>query len=187
MFQDLRPPYAVIEADPPWRFRTWSETNQRKSASRHYSLMTLDQIKALPVGDLAAKDCALCLWAINPMLPHAIEVMEAWGFRFKTVLLTWAKTTLRTDASWAPKYHQGLGYWTRANSEMCLLGVRGKPKRLARNVPQLIVSPRREHSRKPDDAYSRIERLLPGPRVSLFSRESRPGWDTWGLEREKFD
>src|SRR3546814_9318895 len=77
--------FGAILADPPWRFRTWTETNQKKSASRHYDLMTLDQIKALPVASCAADDCALFMWCVNPMLPHALEVIDAWGFKFKTV------------------------------------------------------------------------------------------------------
>lgn len=437
--------FGAIVSDPPWRFRTWSETNQKKSASRYYGLMTLDQIGALPVGDLAAKDCALFLWVINPMIPHALRVMDAWGFcvgvgtrvltrdlrwaaaedlrpgdallgfddevvgdrryyrpstvlstgieylescrvtlqtgetliasedhpwlaqhqnknghpsrmrwvktkellklrpqgggvppvpvlprvapvcvadlsyesgflagafdaegsiaaskggirfsqndnalmaavkdalkrrsydfslydrsaadncnqiylrgglrelmrfmmecrpprllekwqtqnlvsslynlekvrieaveriglrpcvtlmtdtgtyiaegfgahnTYKTVAFTWAKTTTRTDWSWAPKWHAGLGYWSRANTELCLLGTRGKPKRIAKDVRQLVIAPRREHSRKPADVLARVERLVPGPYLDMFSRESRPGWSAWGNEQTKFD
>lgn len=187
-FGDLKPNhYQAICCDPPWRYRTWSDTNQKKSASRYYNLMTLDEILALPLADLAAKDCALFLWAINPMLPHALEIMGAWGFRFKTVAFCWAKTTSRTDGSWAPKWHAGLGFWSRANVEMCLLGVRGKPKRVAKDVRQLVIAPRREHSRKPDEIYPAIQRLVPGPYAELFARQSRPGWDTWGNETGKFD
>jgi len=187
-FGDLpRGHYRAICSDPPWRFRTWSETNQQKSASRYYSLMTTAEIAALPVSDLAADDCALFLWATNPNLPEALEVMAAWGFTYKTVAFTWAKTTPRTDGSWAPKWHSGLGYWSRANSELCLLGIRGKPKRLAKDVRQLVVAPRREHSRKPDEVYSAIERLVPGPYLEMFARRTRPGWDAFGNESTKFD
>src|SRR3546814_11954276 len=83
------------------------------------------------------------MWCVNPMLPHALEVIDAWGFKFKTVAFTWAKRST-TGRAW----HTGLGYWTRQNTEQCLLATRGKPKRIARNVPQLVVAPRREHSRK---------------------------------------
>jgi N6-adenosine-specific RNA methylase IME4 len=184
-----------IVADPPWRFQTWNKATAVKrrgggtnvSASVHYNTMTIEDITALPVADLAAKDCALFLWVVNPMLPDGLDVMAAWGFRFKTVAFCWAKTTPKTQASWAPKYHIGLGYWSRANVELCLLGTRGKPVRLAKNVRQLVVSPRREHSRKPDEVYEAIERLVPGPRAELFARVSRPGWSSWGFESTKFD
>lgn len=179
--------FRTICADPPWRYRTWSETNQHKSASKHYGLMTIDDIKAMPVGDLAAPDSILLLWAINPMLPHALDVMSAWGFRYSTVGFTWAKTTTKTHASWAPKWHIGLGYWTRANTEFCLLGVKGKPKRISKGVRQLLLAPRREHSRKPDEFFADVERLSPGPYLELFSRTDRPGWETWGNETGKFN
>lgn len=187
-FHDLpKGHFGLIAADPPWRFRTWSETNQHKSAKRYYDLMTLDEIKSLPVADVAAKECVLLLWAVNPMLPQAIEVMQAWGFRYSTIGFCWAKTTTRTDASWAPKYHLGLGYWSRANVEICLLGTRGKPKRIGKDVRQLIVAPRREHSRKPDEFFTAAERLAGGPYLELFSRTNRPGWSTFGNETGKFD
>lgn len=188
LFGDLPPrSFGVIAADPPWRFRTWSETNQSRATSRHYNVMDVDDIKALPVADLAAEDCVLFLWCVNPMLPQALQVMEAWGFTYKTIAFTWAKTTPKTDMSWAPKWHLGLGYWTRANTETCLLGIRGKPQRIARDVRQLLIAPRREHSRKPDEFFAGVEKLVPGPYLELFSRQSRPGWSSWGAEAGKFD
>ena len=146
--------------------------------------MTVGNIARVPVGDLADDDCALFLWAICPMLPDALRVMEAWGFKFKTVAFTWAKTTRSSTDAWlyAPRWHIGMGYWTRANSELCLLGTRGKPKRKAKEVRQLIVAPVREHSRKPDEQYGLIERLCEGPRIELFARHRRRGWRSWGNE-----
>lgn len=179
--------FSVICADPPWRFVTWSEKNQTRAAANHYDVMDLDGIKALPVGDLATKDSVLLLWAINPMLPHALDVMRAWGFSYKTIGFCWAKTTRKTQISWIPKYHFGLGHWSRANVEICLLGTKGKPKRNEKGVPQLIVSPVREHSRKPDEFYPRVERLCSGPYLDLFSRESRAGWSSFGNQTGKFD
>jgi N6-adenosine-specific RNA methylase IME4 len=176
-----RAAYAVILCDPPWRFVTWSAKGQTRAAANHYDVMRLEDIKRLPVVDLAADDCALFLWAINPMLPQALAVMDAWGFTYKTVAFTWAKTTP------GGKWHLGLGYWTRANSELCLLATRGKPKRLAKDVRQLIISVRREHSRKPDEIAASIERLVGGRRCELFARHGRPGWDQWGAEIQKFD
>jgi N6-adenosine-specific RNA methylase IME4 len=144
--------------------------------------MTLEQIKALPVAEIAAPDAALFLWAIDSMLPAAFEVIEAWGFTFKTVGFTWAKTNAKS-----PGYFTGLGYWTRCNPEQCLLATRGRPRRLNRDVPQLIVAPRREHSRKPDEVRNRIQRLVAGDYCELFARESAPSWVSWGNERNKFD
>jgi N6-adenosine-specific RNA methylase IME4 len=129
----------------------------------------------------------LFLWITDPMLPQGLEVMEAWGFRYSTVAFTWAKVSRSSEATWAPKWHMGLGYWTRSNPETCLLGVRGSPKRLAKDVRQLITAPVREHSRKPEDAYTGIERLCDGPRLELFGRQSRPGWEVRGAEATKFD
>lgn len=177
--------YGCIAADPPWRFQTWSAKGVDRAPS--YDLMSLDDIKALPVAKLAAPDSVLLLWATNPMLPQAIDVMEAWGFAYKTIGFCWAKTTKRSDQTWAPKYHLGLGYWSRANVELCLLGVRGKPKRISKGVRQLIVDPVREHSRKPDSFYSAAEALVPGPYLELFSRESRPRWSAWGHQVGHFD
>lgn len=176
--------YGCIAADPPWQFRTWSKKGEGRSPD--YPVMSMDEIKALPVADLAADNCALLLWVTNPTLPQGLEVLARWGFVYKSIAFCWAKTTTRTDSTWAPKYHIGLGYWSRANVELCLLGVRGKPKRLARDVRQLIVSPRREHSRKPEEFYSSAERLVAGPYLELFSRTDRPNWTTWGAERGKF-
>lgn len=172
--------YGCIVADPPWRFRTWSESNQKKSAKNHYDLMELDDIKALPVKDWAADDCVLLMWACNPMIQHALAVIDAWGFKYKTVAFTWAKQT-PTQKSW----HFGLGYWTRQNTEQCFLATRGKPKAQSRSVPQLVVAPRREHSRKPD-IHDRYEALARGPYLEMFSRTTRVGWDMMGNEVGKF-
>ena len=157
--------YAVIYADPPWTFATYSAKGRGRCADAHYDVMSIDGLKALPVAEWAAGDCALLMWATSPLLPRAFEVMAAWGFAYKSVAFTWAKQNKRS-----PSFFVGLGYWTRANCEYCLLGTRGAPKRLARDVRQLIVAPRREHSRKPDDTYQRIERLLGG----TLPRDVRP-------------
>lgn len=207
--------YGAILVDPPWRMKMYSAKGMGRSPDgvratrpdgyyrngqrqnnpeRHYATMAIDDIKALPVGDLAAKDCVLFMWAIDPMLPQAIEVGKAWGFTYKTVAFYWAKE--RRVTSSRHKLHDdvdhkrfpiGTGYWTRSNPEQCLLFVCGKPKRLSAAVRKLIIAPRREHSRKPDSCKPAIERLVAGPYCELFSRESRPGWDTWGHEAAKFD
>jgi N6-adenosine-specific RNA methylase IME4 len=173
----------VIVADPPWSFETWSDKGKGRSADRHYRVSTLDDIKALPVRDLAAKDCALFLWTTWPNLFAAREVLEAWGFRYRTLGFIWVKQT-RSGAG----LHTGCGYWTRSNSEPCLLAARGKRQRRSRKVHSVIMSPVREHSRKPDETYNRIERLLAGLRIELWARQSeRRGWSYWGDEIERFN
>lgn len=157
--------------------------------------MSLDDIKALPVMELAARDCLLFMWAVDPLLPQAVQVGEAWGFTFKTVGFYWAKTRRATstrgdrfvDDPVRKSFPMGTGYWTRANPETCLLFSRGKPERLSASVAKLIVSPRREHSRKPDEQYERIEALVGGPYLEMFARQTRPGWSSWGNQVGKFD
>lgn len=181
--------YQVIYADPPWTFATFSRKGKGRSAEAHYDCMTLDGIKALPVADWAARDCVLLMWATDPLLERAFEVIRAWGFTYKTVGFYWAKLN-----KGAPRlvfdersFFTGMGFWTRANPEPCLLATRGKPQRVNADVRKLVVAPRREHSRKPDAVYERIEALCGGPYLELFSRCSRPGWDSWGLERGVLD
>lgn len=168
--------YGVILADPPWSFKTYSSKGKGRRAEAHYDCLSLDALKALriapggtaeplPVADWAAEDCALFLWGINSMLPQALDVIRSWGFTYKTAAFTWAKRTPR-DAGW----HFGLGYWTRQNTESCLLATRGHPKRLSRAVPELLIAPRRQHSQKPEEIYERIEALCPGPYLELFAR-----------------
>jgi len=191
----MNPPYRAILADPPWSFESWSEKGAGKSAKRHYNVMELHAIKSMPVGStLAHPDgCVLFMWAVDSMLPEALEVIKAWGFTFKTVAFTWVKAelgpALTTDLGPVREYtkeHFGMGYWTRGNPEMCLLATRGKPQKLSSSVRQLVVSPRREHSRKPDEIRTRIENLVPGPYLELFARSRAPGWDAWGNEINKF-
>lgn len=175
--------FGVIYADPPWEFRTWSGAGKDRSADNHYKTGGLESIKRLPLKALAADDCALLMWAVMPELPGAIEVIDAWGFEYKTVGFTWVKENRSGKGLFL-----GMGYWTRANAEVCLLATKGKPERLARDVPQVLISPLMEHSRKPEEFHARIERLLPGPYLEVYARRERPGWTTWGNEipRENF-
>jgi N6-adenosine-specific RNA methylase IME4 len=176
--------YGAILADPPWIFRTWSARGRGRSAERHYgSTMRLDEIKGLPVAASAKRDCVLFLWAVWPNLYDALEVIDAWGFEYKTLAFIYVKQTKSGDSlAW------GTGYWTRANSEPCLLATRGHPKRKNADVHQVILEPRREHSRKPDCIHTRIERLVSGPYLELWARQSeRPGWTFWGDEVDKFN
>lgn len=168
--------YGVIYADPPWNFETWSELGDDRSPD--YAVLDLDIIKSMDVWRLAAADSVLFLWAVDPMLDKAFEVIEAWGFEFKTVGFYWIKTGVNVE------FPMGLGYWTRGNPETCLLATRGSPKRFDRGVPRLIKAPRMEHSRKPDEAHARIERLCAGPYLELFARRPRAGWSCWGKDGE---
>ena len=133
---------------------------------------------ALPVAELADTDCALFLWITLPKLCEAWGVMEAWGFRYSTTAFVWIKLNPKAGTVfWGP------GSWTHANAELCLLATKGRPKRQARNIHQLIISNREEHSKKPEEARRRIEALMGDlPRVELFARRPAPGWDVWGNE-----
>lgn len=173
--------YNVIAADPPWSFLTYSpKGKEKKSAERHYQTMTLDAIKALPVTELAAPDCALFLWATAPMLIEGLNVMEAWGFAYKSHAI-WGKMTPRGKLCF------GTGYRIRNSHEIILIGVRGNPKN-TRGERSLILAERREHSRKPEEFYAMVERWMPDARrADLFSRQSRDTWDDWGFEASKFN
>src|SRR5215471_14954336 len=190
--------YRAILADPPWRFATWNKRtaiprmtrsdSTNIAADYHYRTMTTAEICGLPVAELAAPAATLFLWISWPQLIDALKVIEAWGFKFKTAAFVWMKA----HAGQLEMFEQaipdlmGMGYWTRANSEPCLLATRGKPKRINADVRQAIIEPRREHSRKPDCVHERIERLVSGPYLELFARQRRAGWDCWGNEVDKF-
>ena len=177
--------YGAIYADPPWSFRNWSAKGTGRNAVSHYDCLDRPALAALPIADLAADDCALFLWATDPLLPAALELIRAWGFEYKTVGFYWVK--LNATAKHEADYFTGLGYWTRANPEQCILATRGKPRRRSKSVRRLVVEPRREHSRKPECVRERIEKLVDGPYLELFARETKPGWDCWGDQVALFD
>lgn len=191
--------YRAIAADPPWHFRArtalqtenWSS---RRDAEKHYNVMGIDDIAALPVRDLAAPDAHLFLWTTGPCLRQSFEVMEAWGFKYSAVAFTWIKLKrshnalqLRVVPLAESDLHVGLGLTTRKNAEFCLLGRRGSARRIAKDVREVILAPVREHSRKPDQFFDRVERYCEGPYLELFARQSRPGWDAWGNQTRLFD
>jgi N6-adenosine-specific RNA methylase IME4 len=177
--------YGAILADPPWSFRNWSAKGTGRNAVSHYDCLDFSALAKLPVGDLAADDCALFLWATDPLLPRALELIDRWGFEYKTVAFYWVK--LNSAAKGETDYFTGLGYWTRANPEQCLLATRGKPSRRAKDVRRLVVERRREHSRKPENVRERIERLVAGPYLEMFARDTKAGWDCWGDQVALFD
>ena len=186
--------FRAILADPPWRFATYNEKGRlkcpdwrtAKGMPTHYETMAVEEIRALPVADLTAEDSVLFLWISWPMLPEALSVIEAWGYAYKTCGFAWFKGSHLPLFPDDMRGQMGCGYWTRANSEVCLLATRGKPKRLNADVRQAILEPRREYSRKPDCIHERIERLVAGPYLELFARASREGWTVWGNETDKF-
>lgn len=180
--------YKVLYVDPPWKFKSWSLKGTARSAMRHYKVMKTKDICKLPIGNLAAKDSILLIWAVGPQLPDALEVIDAWGFTYKTLGFTWMKQNSNAPRLFydSKDIFSGMGYWTRSNCELCLLATRGKPKRLHKDVMQAVFSPLREHSRKPSEIYERIERLAPGPYMECFARKKHPGWDSWGRETGKF-
>lgn len=187
--------FGCILADPPWAFQTFSgETmTPHRCAEDHYRTMSLEQMAAMPVAERAAKDCALFMWVVGSHLTESIDLARAWGFEYKTDAFYWLKQRL-VDAQQVdlftgdiPEPRMGFGYWTRKQVEPCLLFTRGKPKRLGAGVRQAIVEPRREHSRKPDCQYERIEALVGGPYLELFARNQRPGWTAWGNQTDKFE
>lgn len=170
--------YGVIYADPPWHYRVYSKKGAGRSAESHYPTMSVEDICALPVSDISAKDCALFMWITFPNLMDAIRVMEAWGFEYKTVAFVWIKQNKVADSLF-----WGMGYWTRANAEVCVIATKGSPKRADAGVHQVIISHIERHSQKPQEARDRIKRLMGDvPMIELFARQKVDGWDTWGNE-----
>lgn len=172
--------YDVIYADPPWSYRDKALAGDRGAGCK-YDVMSLEDIKKLPVKDLAEEDCALFMWVTMPFLEEAFAVMRAWGFEYKTCAFTWVKQNKKADTLF-----WGMGNWTRANAELCLLGVRGKPKRKDAGVHSVIISHIEEHSKKPSEIRDRICKLLGcgggHTKIELFSRQTVEGWDCWGNE-----
>lgn len=167
--------YSIIYADPPW---SYSDKGCNGNAAEHYQTMTVDDICKMPVADLANDNCILFMWATYPMMKEALKVIEAWGFTYKSIAFQWVKQNRSGKG-----YFFGLGRWTRGNTEPCLLAVKGKPKRISASVGQLILSPLRRHSQKPDETRDRIVELMGDlSRIELFARETAPGWDSWGNE-----
>lgn len=182
--------YRVIYCDPPWTFKNFTDEHNPRSPQAHYPTLSLEELKALPVRKVAARDCHLFLWTTWPHLPQALELMAAWGFKYSSEAFTWAK--LRRNADPAGPWMLGdfpmkTGHTTRKSTEPCLQGRRGSARRLATDVRELVIAPVREHSRKPDCVREEIQRYSEGPYLEMFSRSSAPGWDAWGNETGKFD
>jgi N6-adenosine-specific RNA methylase IME4 len=174
--------YGLAMIDPPWRFTTYSAKGKGKSAEQHYPTMTMDEILAMQVADLAhPAGMYVWLWATAPMYDEARACFDAWGVKYVTQGV-WVKTTK------AGLPHFGTGYILRNTHEPFLIGKVGKPKIHSRSIRSVIMAQRREHSRKPDEAYVAADAMA-GPdalKADVFSREVRPGWDAWGNEVSKF-
>ncbi len=170
--------YQIIYADPPWSYKVWSKKGLGRSAASHYNTMNKDDIQRLNIP--SADDCTLFLWVTSPCLIEGIELCKAWGFNYKTIGFCWVKRNKKT-----PSLFWGMGYWTRANVELCLIATKGKPKRIVKNVHQVIERPIEKHSKKPDVTRERIVNLMGYlPRLEMFARQKTEGWDVWGNEVE---
>ncbi len=176
--------YATILADPPWQFtnRTGKVAPEHGRLNR-YPTMDLEDIKSLPVERIADERSHLYLWVPNALLPEGLEVMKAWGFKYKSNLI-WYK--VRKDGG---PDRRGVGFYFRNVTEILLFGVRGKNIRTlerGRTQENIISSRKREHSRKPDEQYSLIEECSWGPRLEMFARGQRKNWDCWGNQAEEY-
>jgi len=174
-FPDKR--YKIIYADPPWSYRDKALAGNRGAACK-YPTQDADWLNKLPVNSMADKDCLLFLWVTMPKLNECFDLIRAWGFEYKTCAFTWVKKNKKAD-SW----FWGMGRWTRANAELCLLATKGHPKRINAGVHSIIDSPIGRHSEKPHETRERIISLVGDlPRIELFARQKTPGWDAWGNE-----
>ena len=167
--------YSIIYADPPWSYK---DKRCSGSCEAHYRTMPIKDILALPVENIAKKDCVLFLWGTYPMLQEALKTIDTWGFTYKTIGFQWIKQNKSGNG-----FFFGLGRWTRGNTELCLIATKGKPKRQSAAVSQLIFSPLRQHNQKPDIVRDKIVELMGDlPKIELFARQQAEGWDCWGHE-----
>ncbi len=179
--------FQAVYADPAWEYDDKCQAGERGIEYVH-ECMSDEEVLDLgsPLSRLVARDAVLFLWAVWPKLPLALDVMAAWGFTYKTVGFLWVKTAKKPSGNCVPRLHWGMGHWTRANTEPCLLGVRGKPQRRSASIHSVVHHPRgRDKSDKPDEVRDRIRALTPSPRLELFARGPTPtGWWGWGNEAE---
>ncbi len=188
--------YGAILIDPPWAFKTYGgdSATPHRSANDHYKTMPLHKLAGLPVPENASRSCALFMWVVSSHLDAALDLFRVWGFRQKSLAFVWVKSkngaaeqgAFFLDDAYDDQHPLSMGYRTRQQCELCLLATKGKPAVRDRGVRQLIIAPRREHSRKPDDQYTRIQSLVDGPYLEMFARQRWPRWDSWGDEADKF-
>ena len=169
--------YNIIYADPPWSYKDKALSGNRGACCK-YPVMSIDDICKWPVSNIADKDCILFMWVTMPKLNECLAVIKSWGFEYKTNAFTWIKKNKKADSLF-----MGMGRWTRANAEICLLATKGKIKRISASVHSVILSKIEEHSKKPNEARERIVQLCGDiPRIELFARQYADGWDCWGNE-----
>ena len=170
--------YQIIYADPPWSYND-KMSGHSFSLDHEYETQSKNWIANLPIKEITEKDTVLFLWVTSPLLPEAFEVLKCWGFKYKTLAFCWVKKT--KNGKWV----SNLGRWTMGGAELCLLAVKGKPKRILKNIKQLVFAERTKHSKKPDEVRKRIVELMGDiPRIELFARQKTEGWDVWGNEVE---
>lgn len=199
----LNKKYNVIYADPPWDYDNKKNCDPRMGGIT-YDIMTLAEIKSMGeiINKIAEKDCALFLWATLPKIQEALDVINAWGFNYRTCAFTWVKLNpseyiggdygtdkgreLEKNYLKATSFYSGLGHWTNGNAELCLFAKKGSPKRKVKNIKQIVLAPRSKHSEKPVEVRDRIEKLIVGnKKIELFCRGTGgDGWDIWGNESE---
>ena len=174
--------YQIIYADPPWEYSSVDSWKKMCGGIKaKYDLMNVWEICALPVSKLAAPNCILFLWVTFPCLKEGLQVMEAWGFKYTTLGFSWIKTNKKDG-----KPFFGIGHYTKSNCEVCLIGKKGGSLKVSDLVSSVVISPKREHSRKPDEVRERIVELCGDrPRIELFARQKVEGWDVWGEETPK--
>lgn len=169
--------YNIIYADPPWAYKDKALSGNRGACCK-YDVMELEDIKKLPISKIASDNCILFIWITMPKLDECLQVIKAWGFQYKTNAFTWIKKNKKSDSLF-----WGMGSWTRANAELCLVAIKGKPKRMSAKVHSVIMSKVEEHSKKPNETRTRIIDLCGDiPRIELFARQEVEGWDCWGNE-----
>lgn len=167
--------YNIIYADPPW---SYTGNMQNSSVTDHYKTMTLKDICSLPVKNIADENCILFMWVTLPKLNEFMKVVTSWGFEYKSTAFVWCKKNKKSDS-----FFLGLGRWTRANPEICILATKGRILRLSKSVRQLQIFKIKHHSKKPDEFRDLILELVGDlPRIELFARNNTPGWDVWGNE-----
>ena len=176
--------FKCLYIDPPWAYKVYSKKGQGRSAENHYRTMSKENIYSLPVADIADDDCILFLWVTFPCLLEGLETIKRWGFEYKTLGFCWVKRCKKQTDKW----FWGLGFWTRANPEICIIATKGHPKRISKGVHTVVDTPIEAHSKKPDEVRKRIVRLVgDSPRAELFAREESPGWYCLGNEIDGMD
>ena len=172
--------YNIIYVDPPW---SYSDKKCNGNALSHYNTMNITEICNLDISSISENDCVLFMWVTYPMLKEGLQLIESWGFKYKTIGFQWVKLNKKNL-----KPFFGLGRWTRGNTECCLIATKGKPKRVSSSIFQLIQTPIEGHSKKPDIVREKIVELMGDlPRIELFARIKKEGWDVWGNETDKFN